>query len=127
MADPEIKSYTPHHESQSAAVTESLGARSVLMIVAFAFLGIFLLLPLIIVFSEAFSKGVGAYALAQRLHEHRQQGQEQEQQEENERGQRQQPLRQRRLLERRLLDRRLGADGLGQINHGANASNAAAD
>ena len=56
MADPEIKSYEPHHESHSAAVTESRPARAALMLLAFAFLGIFLLLPLIIVFKEAFAK-----------------------------------------------------------------------
>ena len=61
MADPEIKSYEPHHESHSAAVTESRPARAALMLLAFAFLGIFLLLPLIIVFKEAFAKGVGTY------------------------------------------------------------------
>ena len=61
MADPEIKSYEPHHESQSAAVTESLPVRLLLMAVAFAFLAIFVLLPLIIVFHEALAKGVGAY------------------------------------------------------------------
>ena len=64
MADPEIKSYAPHHESRSAAVTESRPAQAVLMAVAFAFLGIFLLLPLIIVFNEAFAKGIGAYTEA---------------------------------------------------------------
>ncbi len=61
MADPEIKSYEPHHESQSAAVTESRPAQIVLMAVAFTFLGVFLLLPLIIVFHEALAKGLGAY------------------------------------------------------------------
>ncbi|MBN9258250.1 MULTISPECIES: sulfate ABC transporter permease subunit CysW [unclassified Mesorhizobium] len=61
MADPEIKSYEPHHESHSAAVTESRPARAALMLLAFAFLGIFLLLPLIVVFKEAFAKGVGTY------------------------------------------------------------------
>ncbi|MER9387667.1 sulfate/thiosulfate ABC transporter permease CysW, partial [Mesorhizobium sp. M0435] len=64
MADPEIKSYAPHHESRSPAVTESRTARTVLMIVTFAFLGIFLLLPLIIVFKEAFAKGIEAYTQA---------------------------------------------------------------
>ncbi|MGX9145174.1 sulfate ABC transporter permease subunit CysW [Mesorhizobium sp. 128a] len=64
MADPEIKSYEPHHESQSAAVTESLPVRLLLMAVAFAFLAIFVLLPLIIVFHEALAKGVGAYSEA---------------------------------------------------------------
>ncbi|TIW26971.1 MAG: sulfate ABC transporter permease subunit CysW [Mesorhizobium sp.] len=61
MADPEIKSYEPHHESQSAAVTESRPVRITLTTVTLVFLGIFLLLPLIIVFKEAFAKGVGAY------------------------------------------------------------------
>ena len=61
MADPEIRSYEPHHESHSAAVTESRPARAALMLLAFAFLGIFLLLPLIVVFKEAFAKGVGTY------------------------------------------------------------------
>ena len=64
MADPEIKSYEPHHESQSAAVTESLPVRLLLMAVAFAFLVIFLLLPLIIVFHEALAKGLSAYTEA---------------------------------------------------------------
>ncbi|RVC96595.1 sulfate/thiosulfate ABC transporter permease CysW, partial [Mesorhizobium sp. M2A.F.Ca.ET.029.05.1.1] len=64
MADPEIKSYEPHHESQSAAVTESRPVRITLTTVTLVFLGIFLLLPLIIVFKEAFAKGVGAYFLS---------------------------------------------------------------
>ena len=64
MADPEIKSYEPYHESQSAAVTESRPAQAVLMAIAFAFLGIFLLLPLIIVFHEALAKGISAYTQA---------------------------------------------------------------
>ena len=61
MADPEIKSYEPLHESRSAAVTESRPVRVTLTTVTLVFLGIFLLLPLIIVFKEAFAKGVGAY------------------------------------------------------------------
>ncbi|RWE67501.1 sulfate ABC transporter permease subunit CysW [Mesorhizobium sp.] len=61
MADPEIKSYEPHHESRSAAVTESRPVRITLTTVTLVFLGVFLLLPLIIVFKEAFAKGVGAY------------------------------------------------------------------
>ena len=64
MADPEIKSYEPYHESRSAAVTESRPAQAVLMAIAFVFLGVFLLLPLIIVFHEALAKGVGAYTQA---------------------------------------------------------------
>src|SRR5437763_6830904 len=61
MADPEIKSYEPHHESRSAAVSESRPAQAMLMAIVFVFLGVFLLLPLIIVFHEALAKGVGAY------------------------------------------------------------------
>lgn len=61
MADPEIKSYEPVHENQSSAVTENAVARGLLMTAAFAFLAIFLLLPLIIVFQQAFAKGVGTY------------------------------------------------------------------
>ncbi|TGT74376.1 sulfate ABC transporter permease subunit CysW [bacterium M00.F.Ca.ET.159.01.1.1] len=61
MADPEIKSYEPLHESRSAAVTESRPVRTTLTTVTLVFLGVFLLLPLIIVFKEAFAKGVGAY------------------------------------------------------------------
>ncbi len=61
MADPEIKSYEPVHDNVSAAITESRSARAALMAIAFVFLGIFLLLPLVIVFKEAFAKGVGAY------------------------------------------------------------------
>ncbi|TIT71603.1 MAG: sulfate/thiosulfate ABC transporter permease CysW, partial [Mesorhizobium sp.] len=40
MADPEIKSYEPHHESLSAAVTESRQVKAVLMAIAFAFLAV---------------------------------------------------------------------------------------
>ena len=64
MAEPEIKSYEPYHESQSAAVTESWPVRAVLMAVAFAFLAVFLLLPLIVVFNEAFAKGTSVYSEA---------------------------------------------------------------
>ncbi|AZO22854.1 MULTISPECIES: sulfate ABC transporter permease subunit CysW [unclassified Mesorhizobium] len=64
MADPEIKSYEPLHESQSAAVTESQPVRWVAMGIAFAFLAVFLLLPLIVVFHEALAKGIGTYTEA---------------------------------------------------------------
>ncbi len=64
MADPDLQSFEPHHQGRSAAVTESRPAQAVLMGLAFAFLGIFLLLPLIIVFREAFANGFGAYAQA---------------------------------------------------------------
>jgi sulfate transport system permease protein len=61
MADPEIKSYEPHHESRSAAVTESRPVRITLTVLTLVFLAVFLLLPLIVVFREAFAKGAGAY------------------------------------------------------------------
>ncbi|MDX8479656.1 sulfate ABC transporter permease subunit CysW [Mesorhizobium sp. VK24D] len=64
MADPVIKSYEPLHESQSAAVTESRPVRWVAMAIAFVFLAVFLLLPLIVVFHEALAKGVGSYTEA---------------------------------------------------------------
>ncbi|MDX8445163.1 sulfate ABC transporter permease subunit CysW [Mesorhizobium captivum] len=64
MADPEVKTYEPHRESQSAAVTESQPVRWVAMGIAFAFLAVFLLLPLIVVFHEAFAKGIAAYTEA---------------------------------------------------------------
>ncbi|WP_425373749.1 sulfate ABC transporter permease subunit CysW [Phyllobacterium salinisoli] len=44
-----------------SAVTESPGARLGLMAIAFAFLALFLLLPLVSVFVEAFRKGAGEY------------------------------------------------------------------
>lgn len=43
------------------ATTESRGARIVLTLLAFAFLGFFLLLPLVAVFSEALTQGFGAF------------------------------------------------------------------
>lgn len=61
MADPEIKSYEPVHNNPSSAITESRAARGVFMTIAFVFLGLFLVLPLIIVFEQAFAKGIGAY------------------------------------------------------------------
>ncbi|MDA5193410.1 sulfate ABC transporter permease subunit CysW [Govanella unica] len=45
----------------AAATGESLWVKALLVLSAIAFLGFFLLLPLAIVFSEAFSKGVGTY------------------------------------------------------------------
>ena len=50
--------------STRLATTESLGARIGLMIVAFLFLGLFLLLPLVAVFTEAFRQGWSLYAAA---------------------------------------------------------------
>jgi sulfate transport system permease protein len=45
-------------------LTESAGARVVLIAVALGFLALFLLLPLIVVFVEALGKGLAAYAAA---------------------------------------------------------------
>jgi sulfate/thiosulfate transport system permease protein len=60
MAD--TRTFSAHHEPHfRSAVTETLPIRLTLMAVAFAFLVVFLLLPLIIVFVEAFQKGAGAF------------------------------------------------------------------
>lgn len=64
MADPELYPADAHHEHASLAVTERPLARAGLMLVAFAFLGVFLLLPLIVVFEQAFAKGIGAFVAA---------------------------------------------------------------
>ncbi len=61
MADPHIETYDPEHEATSAAITESRPARAVLMAIAFVFLALFLVLPLVIVFSQAFAKGAATY------------------------------------------------------------------
>jgi sulfate transport system permease protein len=49
---------------RSLALTESPLVRGLLLAVALGFLGLFLLLPLVAVFVEAFRKGAGAYAAA---------------------------------------------------------------
>ncbi|WP_269930456.1 sulfate ABC transporter permease subunit CysW [Aminobacter sp. HY435] len=64
MADPELYPADDYHEHASLAVTERPLARATLMLIAFAFLGIFLLLPLIVVFEQAFAKGIGAFIAA---------------------------------------------------------------
>jgi sulfate transport system permease protein len=56
--------YEPEAAEIASPVTESPRARLVLMLAAFLFLGIFLVLPLIVVFVEAFSKGVGTFLAA---------------------------------------------------------------
>jgi sulfate transport system permease protein len=61
MASPIILSYEPEHESQSAAVTERPAAKFTLMAVAFAFLALFLVLPLILVFAKALEDGFGPF------------------------------------------------------------------
>jgi sulfate/thiosulfate transport system permease protein len=63
MADKRTGSAHPALRFRSA-VTETRRTRFILMAVAFIFLAIFLVLPLIIVFVEAFQKGVGAFTEA---------------------------------------------------------------
>ena len=60
MADPVLHAAQGDDEMESA-VTESRGWRWALMAIAFAFLAIFLVLPLILVFMEAFRKGVAPF------------------------------------------------------------------
>jgi sulfate/thiosulfate transport system permease protein len=64
MANPVILDYDPHHDKISAAVTERPVAKTVLMAVAFVFLAVFLLLPLVVVFAKAFEDGYGAFGEA---------------------------------------------------------------
>ncbi len=61
MADPHIETYDPEHEATSAAITESRPARAVFMAIAFVFLALFLVLPLVVVFNQAFAKGLETY------------------------------------------------------------------
>ena len=68
MADPELYPADVHHEHASLAVTERPWARAALMLVAFGFLAVFLLLPLVVVFEQAFSRGIGAFLEA--INEH---------------------------------------------------------
>jgi sulfate/thiosulfate transport system permease protein len=60
MSEAAIPSAIARRPARSVA-DEAPGARWLLIGVAVAFLGLFLLAPLAIVFSEAFAKGVGAY------------------------------------------------------------------
>lgn len=53
-----------HPIPASAPTEESRGVKAVLITVALGFLGLFLVLPLIAVFSEAFSRGFAAYGTA---------------------------------------------------------------
>jgi len=57
MADPVLFAANPEPEN-SSGITETGLARHGLMAVAFAFLAIFLLLPLVLVFMEAFKRGI---------------------------------------------------------------------
>lgn len=60
MADPVLFAAEPPSE-QASAITESRSARWTLMAVAFLFLAIFLVLPLVLVFMEALRKGVPTF------------------------------------------------------------------
>lgn len=60
MADPVVFA-AEAAPSSTAGITEQRPARWALMAVAFIFLGVFLLLPLMLVFMEAFKKGMGYY------------------------------------------------------------------
>ncbi|WP_378949813.1 sulfate ABC transporter permease subunit CysW [Mesorhizobium sp. ANAO-SY3R2] len=64
MADPEFYPADQTHAHASLASSEGPFARLLLMASAFAFLGIFLLLPLIVVFAQAFAKGLGPFLAA---------------------------------------------------------------
>ena len=50
--------------SQNKATTESLWVRITLISIALTFLALFLVLPLVVVFKEAFTKGIGVYLAA---------------------------------------------------------------
>ena len=50
--------------SRRSALAEAPWLRALLMTVAFAFVALFLLLPLAVVFTEAFRRGIGAYLTA---------------------------------------------------------------
>lgn len=64
MADPELYPADAYHAHASLAVTERPLARAALMLIAFAFLAIFLLLPLVVVFEQAFSRGIAPFLAA---------------------------------------------------------------
>jgi sulfate transport system permease protein len=57
MADPVVFAAEPAGE-QASAITESRPAQWTLMAIAFLFLGLFLVMPLILVFMEAFRRGI---------------------------------------------------------------------
>src|SRR6478736_3004468 len=59
MADIAMSSPVAFAAEKTSPTSERPVARYVLMAVAFAFLALFLLLPLVVVFNQAFSKGVG--------------------------------------------------------------------
>ena len=64
MADAGILSSYSASGTRSEATTEGFWTRAALMGLAFAFLGVFLLLPLVLVFIKAFEEGFGVYGQA---------------------------------------------------------------
>ena len=54
-------SQLPHHVAKSRSTTESPFVRRLLIGVALVFLGLFLVVPLVFVFAQAFAKGIGFY------------------------------------------------------------------
>ena len=52
-------SQLPHHVAKSRSTTESPFVRRLLIGVALVFLGLFLVVPLVFVFAQAFAKGIG--------------------------------------------------------------------
>jgi sulfate transport system permease protein len=60
MADPVLHAAQSEDE-QISPITESNAARWTLMAIAFAFLGLFLVLPLVLVFMEAFRRGAETF------------------------------------------------------------------
>ena len=66
MADPVLFAANPDPE-RASEITETGPARWALMALAFGFLGIFLALPLVLVFMEAFKRGIEPIAAGQKL------------------------------------------------------------
>ncbi len=64
MADPELYPADQTHKHVSLATSESPLASFVIVALAFAFLCIFLLLPLVVVFEQAFANGFGPFFTA---------------------------------------------------------------
>jgi sulfate transport system permease protein len=61
MADLVETSSSPARDNRASAINESRATRWLLMALAFAFLAVFLLSPLVLVFAEAFKRGWGPY------------------------------------------------------------------
>src|SRR5688572_28530606 len=61
MADLVSTASSRARNNRASAIMESRTARWVLLALAFGFVALFLLMPLILVFAEAFKRGVGPY------------------------------------------------------------------